>query len=74
MLDRVKFSPLVKLQIEAKKFTQGYALIKIDYCIIEVYLFSGNILDLGTELPPADFTIKIFLNSKNKKNFTYSSN
>ena len=71
VLGRVEFSPPIKLLTGSKKFTQDFALIKINNSIMEVSRFPGNVLDLGTEIPPPHFTAKMFPNSKNEKNFTY---
>jgi len=71
VLGRVEFSPPIKLQTGVKKFTQDFALIKIDHSTMEVSRFPGNVLDLGTEIPAAQFTVMMFPNSKNKKNFSF---
>ncbi|PUU74959.1 hypothetical protein B9Z19DRAFT_1132159 [Tuber borchii] len=71
ILGRVEFSPPIKLLTGVKKFTQDFALIKIDHSTMEVSGFPGNVLDLGTEIPAAQFTIMMFPNSKNKRNFSF---
>jgi len=71
ILGRVEFSPPIKLHTGGKRFTQDFALIKMDHATMEASGFTGNVLDLGAEIPPDQFTIMMFPNSKNKKNFSY---
>jgi len=71
VLGHVEFSPPIKLLTGVKKFTQDYALIKIDQSTMEVSGFPGNVLDLGTEISAKQFTVMMFPNSKNKKNFLF---
>jgi len=74
ILGFVRFAPPITIHEGPKGYTQDYALIQIDSNKIDRSSFTGNTIDLGTEIPPDRFTRMMFPDPRNSLNFKYPLN
>jgi hypothetical protein len=52
MLGHIIYSPPIKLGFGTEQYTQDFAVIEIDLSKIDATNFEGNVIDLGTKIPP----------------------
>jgi len=71
ILGFVRFAPPITIDVGPKGYTQDYALIQIDSNKIDSCSFTGNAIDLGTEIPPDHFTRMMISDPRNSHNFKY---
>src|SRR5258708_2217103 len=71
ILGHVIFSPPIAVGTGTEQYTQDLAIIDIDASKIDPSSFVGNVIDLGTEFPPALFTAMMCPNPRNSHNFVY---
>jgi len=71
ILGFVRFSPPIEIDVGAQGYTQDYALIQMDSGKIDSTNFTGNAIDLGTQIAPEDFTLLMYPNARNRHNFKY---
>ena len=69
VLGFIRFSPPIVLH--EKHFTQDYALIEIAPDKIHPDSFTGNAIDLGTEISPKHLTQMLYQNPRNCHGFKY---
>jgi len=69
ILGFLRFSP--PLVQDEKHFTQDYALIEMARDKIDADSFTGNAIDLGTEISPARFTEMMYPSPRNSHGFKY---
>lgn len=69
ILGFLRFSPPIVLN--EKAFRQDYALVEMDRDKIDPDSFTGNALDLGTEISPERLTQLLYSNPRNCHNFKY---
>ncbi|CUS13998.1 unnamed protein product [Tuber aestivum] len=74
IIGHLRFSPVLKYGAGEKRYTQDFALIEIDQSKIDIGSFTGNAIDLGTEIVPGKFTRMMFPHPKNSHSFTYPAN
>ena len=74
ILGYVRFSPSIKLGAGSNKYTRDYALVEIDSSKIDAASFTGNAIDLGTQIASDKFTRLMFPNPTNRHNFKYPTN
>ncbi|RPA95762.1 hypothetical protein L873DRAFT_1697017 [Choiromyces venosus 120613-1] len=60
--------------VSPNKYTQDYALIRIDSSKIDTASFTCNAIDLGTQITPYQFTRLMFHNPGNCQTFKYPTN
>ncbi|CUS06786.1 unnamed protein product, partial [Tuber aestivum] len=68
------FSPALEYGAGSKRYTQDYALIEVDQSKIDIASFTGNVVDLGTEIAPGKFKRMMFPHPENTHSFTYPTN
>ena len=73
VLGHVVFSPPISFSAGAvdKKYTEDYAVIKVDNNKIDMNHFKGNVIDLGTKIDPQEFTQMMYLDPKSATSFKY---
>ncbi|PWW72935.1 hypothetical protein C7212DRAFT_359997 [Tuber magnatum] len=74
ILGHIYFSPALKYGAGEKGYTEDYALIEIDDLKIDTGSFTGNAIDLGTDIEPYKFTCLMFPNPQNRHSFKYPIN
>ncbi|RPB00457.1 hypothetical protein L873DRAFT_1827625 [Choiromyces venosus 120613-1] len=74
ILGYVRFSRSIEVGTCPNGYTQDYALIKIYSSKIDAASFTGNAINLGTQIAPDEFTCLMFPNSKNRNAFKYPTN
>ncbi|KAL6301212.1 hypothetical protein BKA93DRAFT_828484 [Sparassis latifolia] len=74
LLGYVRFSPPIELGAGQNKYTQDYALVEIDSSKIDAASFTGNAIDLGNQIGPAEFARLMFPNPENRHAFEYPTN
>ena len=74
LLGYVRFSPPIELGAGQNKYTHDYALVEIDGSKIDAASFTGNAIDLGTQIAPDEFTRLMNPNPKNRHAFKYPTN
>ncbi|KAF8954752.1 hypothetical protein BDZ97DRAFT_1908028 [Flammula alnicola] len=60
VLGHVAHSPPISVGTGPKRFTEDWALIELDGEKIDWKAFKGNVIDLGTKISVADFTLKMY--------------
>jgi hypothetical protein len=76
VLGYVVCSPPIRLGAGTvdEQYTEDYAIIEVDDDKIDRSKFMGNMIDLGTKIPPWEFIDKIYPNSENTTSFNYPVN
>jgi len=72
IIGSLRFSPPIVL--DAKNFTQDYALIEMAPDKIDPDSFTGNAIDLGADISPTHFTKAMYPSPRNHHGFKYPSN
>ena len=72
VLGHVRFSPSIKPRAGSNKYTRDYALVEIDRSRMDTANFTGNVIDLSTQIASDEFTRLMFPNPKNSHTFDYS--
>jgi hypothetical protein len=71
ILGHVVLAPPLEFSVSSLGFTQDFAVIEIDPSKINASNFYGNVIDLGTEMNPTDFTIRMYPNDHNHTHLKY---
>jgi len=71
VLGHVIFSPPIGVGVGPQTYTEDFAIIEIDKSKIDASNFIGNVIDLGTEIPPKKFRKKMYPNLQNKPEFKF---
>ncbi|RPB02767.1 hypothetical protein L873DRAFT_1841621 [Choiromyces venosus 120613-1] len=74
ILGYVRFSRSIEVGTCPNGYTQDYALVKIYSSKIDAASFTGNTINLGTQIAPDEFTCLMFRNPKNRHPFKYPTN
>ncbi|CUS13210.1 unnamed protein product [Tuber aestivum] len=68
------FSPPLRYGAGSAGYTQDYAVIELDKSKINNATFTGNAIDLGTQMTSVEFTRLMFPNPTGRHNFKYPLN
>ena len=71
VLGHIIYSPPIELGSGPEKWTQDFAVIKIDPDMIDAKNFMGNVIDLGTKYSPDVLMKMMYPNPKNGHSFTH---
>lgn len=71
VLGHVVHSPPISVGISPKLFTEDWALIELHGEKIDWADFKGNVIDLGTKMPPVEFMSKMYPNAMTRTSFKY---
>ena len=74
VLGHVRFSPSIKPSAGSNRYTQDYALVEIDRSKMDTANFTGNAIDLGTQIASDEFTRLMLPNPKNRHTIEYPTN
>jgi len=74
IIGHLYFAPPIQLRAGDYKYTQDYALIKIDPSKLDAKNFTGNMIDLGTKIPSYEFQELMFPHPENRHRFKYPAN
>ncbi|KAI6097141.1 hypothetical protein EV401DRAFT_2247385 [Pisolithus croceorrhizus] len=74
VLGHIAYSPPLTFGTGAEKYTEDWALIELDRNKIDWDTFKGNVIDLGTDIPVYDFTLRMYPNPTARTSFRYPSN
>lgn len=66
--------PTIESAPSHQKFTQDYALIRIDKSKIDARNFTGNTIDLGTQMTTHEFTKLMYPHPANRHSFKFPTN
>jgi hypothetical protein len=67
----VVFAPPISVGISVGGYLEDFAIVEVDTSKIDADSFRGNVMDLGTQIEPGDFTRMMHPHPKNSKSFTY---
>ncbi|RPA93384.1 hypothetical protein L873DRAFT_1815937 [Choiromyces venosus 120613-1] len=71
VLGFVIFSPPIEISDGPNKYTQDYALVKVDSSKIDAASFTANAIDLGTQIALEEFTRLMYPHHTNSHTFKY---
>lgn len=71
VIGHIAYSPAITVGAGTKRYTEDWALIELDRDKIDWDNFRGNVIDLGTEIPPAEFTLKMRPDPATPTSFKY---
>jgi hypothetical protein len=71
VLGHVVLSPPIGVGVDSEGYTEDWAVIEIDASKIDMSNFNGNAIDLGTHIPPFNFTLMMYPNPRDAHSFTY---
>ena len=72
VIGHVRFSPSIKYGAGSNRYTRDYALVGTNRSKMDTANFTGNIIDLGTQIAFDEFTRLMFPNPKNRHTVNYS--
>jgi len=71
ILGHVVLGPPLEFSVGSLGFTQDIAVIEVDSSKTDGSNFRGNVVDLGTKIDSADFTIRMYPDVLNRTHFKY---
>ena len=71
VIGHVVLSPLIACDVGDSGFTEDWAVVNVDASKVDSTNFVGNVIDLGTDIPVAEFTSWMCPNRANPPSFVY---
>ena len=71
LLGHVIFSPPLSTRADCEGYTEDWGIIEVDPSKVDASNFDGNVIDLGTRIPPKRFTEMMYPDLLTRASFEY---